>query len=366
MTDKLKSQLAQTISAHHAANQKDIFAQYWLGVMYMEGQGVPVNFDLAKEPFQKLVEALKWDKEFYPYDVKQWVFLLAQEKLRAIEEKIARQELEEIIAMFAHKFRGPLLNLQYNAEHKNQKKRTVKAVRTMTALLDIFSIISTDAVDLRQKISQDKQGDRTLITVLEKSLLLAIIQLLTVENMERIVQHYLTYAKKTAQLPSTATREQLMDHYLDIWENLQAEWENSFMEVDDLTGISVWLQKNFFPIQIVGFNESPISFKRYGATESVLVIVMTEIILNAIKYYSATTAEPVIMRWEFQQDVCKLICENPTTQMESESSKGSHKGHSFLNRIAQKLEGHFTHTLVRNRYTAELTLPRYLFIEEKV
>jgi hypothetical protein len=93
MTDKLKSQLAQTISAHHAANQKDIFAQYWLGVMYMEGQGVPVNFDLAKEHFQKLVEALKWDKEFYPYDVKQWVFLLAQEKLRAIEEKAANKQM---------------------------------------------------------------------------------------------------------------------------------------------------------------------------------------------------------------------------------------------------------------------------------
>jgi signal transduction histidine kinase len=273
-------------------------------------------------------------------------------------------ELEDIMAMFAHKFRGPLQSIQYNVEHDNHKKRTIEAVQTMTELLKIFSLISSDAETLRQKILQDKKGKGTLATVLVKSLSQAITQLLTVNNMDRIVQHYLAYAKKKAQIPSTATREQLMDDYLDVWENLQAEWENSFMQLvaDDLICLTAFLQERFFPIQIVGVNDNLIHFKPYGATESVFIIVMTEIFLNTVKYYSSVTAEPVIVRWESQPEICKLVCENPTTQIERGSPKGSHKGHLFLKAIARKLQGNFTATLVQNHYKAEFSLPRHLLM----
>ncbi|MEN8219732.1 MAG: hypothetical protein ABFS56_25955 [Pseudomonadota bacterium] len=286
------------------------------------------------------------------------------------EQEKAKQELEDIMAMFAHKFRGPLLNIQYNAKHDNQKTRTIKAVQTMTALLDIFSTISTDDIKLREKISQDKRGDRTLTGVLAESLLLAMPQLLIARHIKRIKQHYLSYAKKTALIPSTATWEQLTDNYLDILKKLQTDWENSFTELaakyDNLTEISMWIQERFFPIQIQGFDNNPIRFKRYDATESVLIIVMTEMLLNSIKYYNATTVQPIIVRWEFQQDRCLLICENPTTQMESDSPKGTHKGQSFLNTIARKLEGNFTNNFKQNRYIAEFNLPRHLLIEEKI
>jgi hypothetical protein len=269
-------------------------------------------------------------------------------------------ELEDIMAMFAHKFRGPLQSIQYNVEHDNQKKRTIEAVQTMTELLNIFSLISSDAETLRKKILQDKKGKGTLAAVLVKSLSQAISQLLTVNNMDRIVQHYLA----KAQLPSTATREQLMDDYLDVWENLQAEWENSFMqlEADDLTRLTAWIQERFFPIQIIGFNDNLIHFKPYGATESVFIIVMTEILLNTVKYYSSATAEPVTVRWESQPEICKLVCENPTTQIEHGSPKGSHKGHIFLKAIARKLQGNFTTTLVENHYKAEFSLPSHLLM----
>jgi signal transduction histidine kinase len=323
-----------------------------------------VNIKLPKTPsYDSFEQTPSWATD-------KWRVLQEIEtKERLLEqERKARQELQEIIAMIAHKFRGPLLNIQYNAEHKNQKKRTLKAVRTMTALLDISSIISTNAVQLREKISQDKQGDQTPMSVLAKSLAQAMPQVLT-KHMDIIKQHYLNYAKKTAQIPSTATWEQLTDDYLEVLENLQTEWENRFMELvgesDDLTDILPWIQARFFPIQILGFEENPIRFERYGMTESVLIIVMTEMLLNAIKYYRATTNEPVIVRWEFQAEICRFSCENPTTQQESDSSKGSHKGHRFLNLIAQKLEGEFIHTLKPTRYTAELILPRYLLTDKR-
>jgi signal transduction histidine kinase len=283
--------------------------------------------------------------------------VLQQANERRLEqERKAKQELEDIMAMFAHKFRGPLQSLQYNAEHENQ---------TMTGLLNIFSTVSTSASELRQKISQERQGDRTLASVLVKSLSMAITQLLTVNNMDKIVQHYLSYAQ--AQIPSTATREQLMDEYLDIWENLQTQWENSFMQLgvksDDLTLLIAWIQERFFPIEIVGFDDNLIHFKQYGVTESVFIIIMTEMLLNAIKYYSSARAEPVIVRWESQKEVCKFVCENPTTQIERDSPKGSHKGHTFLNTIARKLQGHFAQTLEQDHYIAEFSLPSHLLIK---
>jgi signal transduction histidine kinase len=338
--------------------------------------------------YKKTVEVQAFNEENqltdYPLDLKQWIDLQVQEKQRALleqereanrqlleRERKAKQELEEIIAMIAHHFRGYLQNIEYNAEHKNQKTRTIKSVQAMSGFIDIFCLISANAVKLREKMSQDQQGDRTLTSVLVKSLSLAMSQVLTVGQIDAIDQHYLSYAKKTAQIPSTATWKQLTDDYLDILVKLQTEWESSFMALvaksdDLLTDICIWTQARFFPVQILGFEENPICFKRYGATESVLMTVMTEMLLNTIKYYCATTDEPIIVRWECQPESCKLICENPTTEMESESSKGSYQGQSFLKMIARKLEGHFTYTLRQNRYTAEFSLPRYLLIEEKI
>jgi len=375
--------------AKHNNDPLVIYAQYHLGIMYKDGLGCSRNLQEAENWFNEiadksgnvLTEKVVLDRNDIEKGLIETVRKLAHEALLDIEKILdreknikieeqekAKQELEDIMALFAHKFRGPLLNIQYNANHKNQNTRALKAVQTMTALLDIFSTISTDDIKLREKISQDKRGDRTLTGVLVESLLLAMPQLLIARHIKRIKQHYLSYAKKTGQIPSTATWEQLTDDYLDILENLQIEWENSFMELifesSDLTDMTLWMQKRFFPIQIQGFNNNPICFRHYGATESVLIIVMTEMLLNSIKYYSATTIQPIVVRWKFQQDRCLLTCENPTTQKESDSSKGTHKGQSFLNMIARKLEGIFTTNLKQNRYTAEFNLPRHLLIEE--
>lgn len=373
------------VAEHNKENDPLVIsAQYRLGTMYKDGLGCSQqDYQEAKRWFRRayadkngnvLKEKLVLDENDIEKGLIETVRKSAQEALEDIakleEKENAKKELEDIMAMFAHKFRGPLLNIQYNAQHENQKTRTLKAVQTMTALLDIFSIISSDDIKLREKILLDKQGNRTLITVFFESLSLAIPQVLIAKHMVRIQQHYLSYAKKTEQIPSTATWEQLSDNYLDILEKLQVEWENSFMELevesDDLTEISMWIQERFFPIQILGFENNPIRFKHYGTKELILIIVMTEMLLNSIKYYRATTmVEPIIVRWKFQQDRCLLTCENPTTQKESDSRKGTHKGQSFLNMIARKLEGSFSGVLKQNRYIAEFNLPRHLLIKEK-
>lgn len=75
--------------------------------------------------------------------------------------------------------------------------------------------------------------------------------------------------------------------------------------------IMAWMDARLFPIEIAGFEDSPIRFEHYAATESVLLIV-----------------------WLYQPDVCRFTCENPTSEREREIDKGHYKGHAFLNLIA--------------------------------
>ena len=118
----------------------------------------------------------------------------AYTQIEALEK--AKQELEEVMGMFAHKFRGPLRSIRNNLDYDSPKQATLESVQTMGGLLDIFSIISSNAQKLREQLQQDRQGNGTLLTVLKKSLSLAIEQLLSIDNIDIIRQHYLNYAKE--------------------------------------------------------------------------------------------------------------------------------------------------------------------------
>jgi len=378
-----------------AAQDKDLIAQYHLGMMYMEGQGVAAkNMEKAREQFQRIVKIVKelltnlinHERDIFDYriagegrvshrndttdysrDIKQLIGLLAQDKLLVIHEKAAKQELEDVMAMFAHKFRGPLQSIQYNAEHSNQKQITLQAVQTMAGLLNIFSTIATDAQQLRHKLQQDMQGDGTLVTVLEKAMLPVIKQVLTIDNAKKIRQHYLGYAKKTGQVPTTTTRKQWVEDYFQLEEQLQIAWEESFSALltePRLEQLVAWIEERFFPLEVIGFHDKTINFERYGATESTLIIVMTEMLLNAVKYYSSKTNDPVRLSWQHDKTFCTLVCENPSSRDERRIDKGSQKGHKFLNIIARNLQGNFPEPLPKNPYQVKWQIPMDLLVKE--
>ena len=103
--------------------------------------------------------------------------------------------------------------IQYNAEHDNQKQVTLQALQMMSGLLNMFSLIATDAELFQKKLQQDMAGNGTLKDVLEKALLLVIKQILTLDNAKKIRQHYLSYAKRTQQVPTLTTRKQWVEDY---------------------------------------------------------------------------------------------------------------------------------------------------------
>ena len=68
------------------------------------------------------------------------------------------KELEDMMSMFAHKFRSPLDAIIYNTNHENNPKLYIEAAQTMRGLLDVFSIISTDEKVLKNKIKADNSS----------------------------------------------------------------------------------------------------------------------------------------------------------------------------------------------------------------
>jgi hypothetical protein len=286
--------------------------------------------------------------------------MLAYQKVSA-----EKQELENIIAMIAHKFRGTLQKFEYHVEGGN-KKRSLDAVQTMRGLLNIFSVISTEPEHLREMLKQDRQGKGTILWVLEKSLILAISQLLTIENVKKIRQHYFAYAKKTGKIPATTTRLAWYNDYFELEEQLQSEWKNDFNRLLNgatLDDIVTWMNERFFPIEIKGVMESPIHFDYYGTTTSILTIVMVEILFNAVKYYASEIRTPLQLHWIGEKDVCHFLCKNPST-VEECSGKGSGRGHQFLSIIANQLEGSFPKPPFQDNYVTEFCIPTHLLIEE--
>jgi TPR repeat protein len=377
-----------------AAEQKDILAQYCLGLAYMKGQGVVTNNEKAREQFQQIINQSKENKENkephyineisfekqedtdkftnYPSDIRQGIGLVTRDKLSILHEKeakqqlaAAKQELESFMAMIAHKFRGILQKFEYHVEGDN-KKRSLDAVQTMRGLLNIFSVISTEPENLREMLKRDRQGKGTILWILEKSLILAISQLLTIENVKKIRQHYFAYAKKTGKIHATTTRLAWYNDYFELEEQLQSEWEGDFNRLLNgatLDDIVTWMNERFFPIEIKGVIESPIHFDYYGTTASILTIVMVEILFNAVKYYASEIRTPLQLHWICEKDVCHFLCKNPSA-VEECSGKGSGRGHQFLSIIANQLEGSFPKPPFQDNYVTEFCIPTHLLIEE--
>ncbi len=349
-----------------AAQQHDIVAQYWLGELYFEER----QSEKAQDYFQTVIQN-PHDGEYDELDMTK-IESRAKDKLLVLksieQERKAKQNLEDMMAMFAHKFRGPLQSIQYNAEHDNQKQVTLQALQMMSGLLNMFSIIATDADLFQRKLQQDMDGNGTLKDVLEKALLLVIKQILTLDNAKKIRQHYLSYAKRTQQVPTITTRKQWVEDY-DVEEQLQRKWEKSFSEL--LTKpeplfdkLKTWFEVRFFHIKISGFYDQTIHFEQYGTTESTLHIVLTEILLNAIKYYYSETQEPVTLFWQHDNYFCGIVCENPSHRSERSIDKGSKKGHKFLSIIALNLQGQFPNPLPKNAYRIEWRIPTDLLVKE--
>jgi TPR repeat protein/signal transduction histidine kinase len=294
-------------------------------------------------------------------------------KNQELEEKnkqlqASQIELEDMMSMFAHKFRSPLDAIIYNTTHENQVKLYTEAAQTMRGLLNIFSIISTDVDILKDKIKQDYQGGGSLATVVSKTLDMILLHLLSVSGAEKIQQHYMAYAQRHGQCNESVSYKIWCEDYFELEQALQTEWEASYAQLlnqsNSLEQRLAWLEERFFKLDIIGFERTDIQFKEYGTTESLLTILLNEILVNAFKYYSSTSKQSVVLEWAEREDYQVLICSNPSLRSERIIIKGSHKGHVFLSTLARKTGGLFNKPIPQDHFVLEFGIPNELLISK--
>ncbi|MFI3155028.1 MAG: tetratricopeptide repeat protein [Methylococcaceae bacterium] len=368
-----------------ASTNIDILATYLLGKHYKD----PKYFDKEKATdyfnqvgedirlkYFPLEERQSTERE-YSLNVQNFLAYSAKEELgnikhqKKIEEKNkqlqeAEKELEDMMSMFAHKFRSPLDAIIYNTSHDNNPKLYAEAAQTMRGLLDIFSIISTDNKILTEKIKADCQGNARLNTVLSKTLNMILLHLLSAYGTEKIQQHYLAYAKAHGKIAASVTYKEWYDEHFELEQTLQAEWEQGFAALlsqsAPLAERLAWLEQHFFKLELIGFDRDDIQFKEYAITESLLTILLNEILVNAFKYYSSETRQAVVLEWSERDGKQILSCRNPSVRRERTTIKGSGKGHTFLLALARKIGGQFSKPKPQDDFVLEFGIPNELLM----
>ncbi|WP_138120748.1 hypothetical protein [Bathymodiolus heckerae thiotrophic gill symbiont] len=278
----------------------------------------------------------------------------------------SQKELEDMMSMFAHKFRSPLDTILYNTTHENQLKIYTEAAQTMRGLLDVFSIISTDSEILKKKMQQDHHGNGRLSAVFLHTLDMIILHLLSASSVEKIQQHYLSYAKAHGLCEPELSYKTWYDDFYKLEQQLQAEWEKSYAQLitqpAKFQPRLMWLEEHFFKLELIGFDDIQLQFKEYGVIESFLTILLNEILVNAFKYYSSSSKLPVTLEWIERDGFQVLACHNPSARNERTIIKGSHKGHSFLSALARKTGGQFIKPILQDDFVIEFGIPNELLL----
>jgi two-component sensor histidine kinase len=100
-----------------------------------------------------------------------------------------------------------------------------------------------------------------------------------------------------------------------------------------------------------------IQFEEYGVTESFLVILLNEIIVNAFKYYASDNKKSVVLQWVDNGDHQTIECHNPSTRSERTRIKGDGKGHTFLSTLARKTNIHFIKPVYQDDFVIRFNIP---------
>jgi TPR repeat protein len=288
-----------------------------------------------------------------------------EEKNKQLQQ--AEKELEDMMAMFAHKFRSPLDAIIYNTTHENQVKLYTEAAQTMRGLLDIFRIISTNATELKKGLIADNQGKGNLQSVLDKTLNMILLHLLSNSSRDKIRQHYIAYAKAHGLCEIDASRKEWREKHIKLEQRLQSQWENDFATLlnqsASLADRLGWVTQHFFALEVKGFDREDVAFEEYGLTESFLTIILNEILVNAFKYYASEAKEPVVLEWVERDDQLVLVCKNPSVGAERDIFKGSQKGHIFLSTLSRNIGSHFAKPIPKDYFEVEFVIPNALLIK---
>lgn len=381
-----------------AAEKQDLIAMYDLGVMFMRGEGVASNLETASKLFQEVIEVIKGDKRFsvsalkrsledpygegkdYPQYLKQWLGLLALERLRFIQEQTEQQRLQkakeetekQMLSFLTHTLNNTLVGtsqkvrdtVRYllNSDYEKDKRLydTVNEVASLqTTLAVIQTLIQTfkqsinDPNRFQQSWQQDHHGEGTLEWVMVFAL---------AQTLGRIFFH------ETGELPIAMAKKLLSNNNADLnFKQLRHSFLAEVMTLEltsqNIQPIFDWV-KQHFDIFIFDLDKTrSIHFTPTGTRFTFLFAILSEILYNALKYSDGQSK--ITLSWHSTADSYELICANTFNLDWRHEQQETQKGLVFIKRLMQMLQNSSSAvTEEENLFTVKLVFAKINFEED--
>lgn len=192
-----------------------------------------------------------------------------------------------------------------------------------------------------------------------------MFQLLSVSSIERMRDYYYYHAIKKQFINKGVTFDEWRSCYRDLEKSLQSQWENELSEIDNNvkdTDVIQWFSQNFINLICDKKLMEMYRFDRYKKLYSIILIILQEVMVNAIKYSFPGSGAPIVVTLKEYIDSTVIVVENPTDNQSASVSKGYMKGHKLLRLVLDKIGGKFSAEQEDNTYSTIIELPISYFV----
>lgn len=282
-----------------------------------------------------------------------------QEKEKAY--KIAHEKEKEMLSFFTHTMRNALatapeslrqaIRLLGSADYEKNQNH-YEAINEITALfstitltdclIDTFKQSIYDTEEFKRAWQQDNTGDASPEWFIAAALRQSLNRIIFMEDatgLRKLINNQGALIRPT--------RKAFIEQVLPLDTN-QRDVEKFYHWLQSITMLEVNIEKS-----AVQFGANQIKF-------SLMFAISSELILNALKYWSGTGK--IQIAWHIEPEFYIFSVKNACKANASSQLAGTHKGLAFINRLIELLgeQAQFNCTANEYAFTAELKLHKTL------
>ena len=320
---------------------------------------------LFEEYFNKFKHKHKNDEYYYNYFFEDYVLSIEQASIDRIEKEKISNELKEkekeMLSFFTHTMRNALatapeslrqaIRLLGSEDYESNQKH-YEAINEITALfstltltdclIDTFKQSIYDTEEFKRAWQQDNAGDATPEWFIAAALRQSLNRIIFMEDatgLRKLINNQNELIKPT--------RKAFIEQVLPLDVN-QYDVEKFYHWLQSITALEVTIDKS-----TVQFGANQIKF-------SLMFAISSELILNALKYWSGTGK--IQIDWHIEPEHYIFSVKNACKANASSQLAGTHKGLAFINRLIELLgeQAQFNCSANELTFNAELKLHKTL------
>lgn len=270
--------------------------------------------------------------------------------------------LSDIMSMMVHQLRGVAGTIGFNAKYENDPNINLQCAQTLTRVLKLASVLSFQPESLKEKAIMDNIGDATPLSVLDNSLHELLLDLTSPNNIARMAPYYMNILKQQGIISQDVkTSDWKIKPYYNHVMTIQNGCQDDCKLLTKTHEIQKWMNGRLVPLSINGLLVDEYHFEENGIKHSILNVLFTELLKNAIKHSDPTSNESIVLQWTKLDNGIGINCTNHSTRSTRirESSKGSGYGHKFLRMIVENLGGSFEADVYTDISSVSITIPNW-------